>query len=320
MRLAQIPPTAYARDVLPQTAALWAAGRTFDAYAAQTKEVALSGYGRKSFNTVALYDDAGNLVASCKRYRRTFHLGKQRLAALGIGAVFTPPQWRGRGYATAMLAMVLDEARAGGTDAAYLFSDIHPAFYATLGFVECPSRAISLRAESLSPSRITVANATATDQSGIRRCFESCERTRPWGFTRTPLVWEWIGLRIKHGSEHPAGSFVQLVVRKNKDVIAYVFGVRDARHDVFVLDEYGYADLEGRGRVPALIRGAAGDLQRIAGWLPPEGMRDLLPRGSVRRRKGAIMMIAPLTAAGKKLLGRATAPSAGDGVWATDHI
>jgi hypothetical protein len=247
-------------------------------------------------------------------------LGDRQLAAVGIGAVFTPPEQRGRGYASAMLAMVLDEARAAGNDLAYLFSDIHPAFYAQLGFIELPSRSLSVRADSLTSTRIAVSGIEKADWAGVRRCFERGEQTRPWGFLRSPLVWDWIALRQAQGSEHPTGAFVRLAVRRGKTIIAYVMGVRDPKSDAFILDEYGFSDLEGRGRVPSLIRSAAGDLQRIAGWLPPEGMRDLLPRGSVRRRKGAILMMAPLSALGKKLIARATAPAAGDGVWATDHI
>ena len=320
MKLVELSPAAYAREVLPQTAALWAGGRDFQTYAAHTKAVAGSSYGKKYFRTLALTDETGAVLASCKRYERTLHFGERSLKAAGIGAVFTAPARRGGGYATAMLAMVLDAARADGFDVAYLFSDIHPAFYAQLGFVELGSRSISLRADSLSAARTPVSPIGDADRAAVRRCFERTEALRPWGFVRTPVVWDWIALRIRQGSEHPAGAFVQLGVRRGKSVIAYVMGVRDPQRDAFVLDEFGFADLEGRGRVASLIRSAAGDLRRVTGWLPPEGVRDLLPRGSVRRRSGAIFMMVPLSAAGKKLVERASSPSAGDGVWATDHI
>lgn len=320
MKLVELSAAAYAREVLPLTAGLWAAGRDFATYAAHTKAIAAGTYGKKYFRTLALTDETGAVLASCKRYERTLHFGERKLTAVGIGAVFTPPQRRGGGYATAMLAMVLDAARAAGHDAAYLFSDIHPAFYAQLGFVELPSRSISLRADSLSAARAPVSPIAASDAAAVRRCFERTEALRPWGFVRAPVVWDWIALRNRQGSEHPSGAFVQLGIRRGKSIIAYVMGVRDPQRDAFVLDEFGFADLEGRGRIPALIRSAAGDLRRITGWLPPEGVRDLLPRGSVRRRTGAIFMMAPLSSAGKKLAERASAPSAGDGVWATDHI
>ena len=51
-----------------------------------------------------------------------------------------------------MLGALLDDERAAGRDVAFLFSDIHPAFYERLGFITLPSRAISLRATSLDGS------------------------------------------------------------------------------------------------------------------------------------------------------------------------
>ena len=55
--------------------------------------------------------------------------------------------------ATAMLAAFLDAELANGTDLAYLFSDIRPSFYQTLGFVKVPSRAFTLRADALTTER-----------------------------------------------------------------------------------------------------------------------------------------------------------------------
>ncbi|MDQ6930699.1 MAG: GNAT family N-acetyltransferase [Candidatus Eremiobacteraeota bacterium] len=319
MELNAIPFPVYARDVLPLTKGLWAGQRDFETYVAQTGEIAASGYGKKFYQTLGLYEGR-RLVASCKRYERTLHLGEQLLRAIGIGAVFTPADLRGSGYASVMLAMLLDEARANGAHVAYLFSDIHPSFYAQIGFAELPSRAISLRADSLARSRITVANAQASDWTGIRRCYDSGEKERAWGFTRAPLVWNWIRLRREHGSEQPGGTPVQLVIRSGSRVIAYVLGARDIKRDALIVEEYGFASLEGRARIPALLRSAAGDLRRVVGWLPPQNARELLPRGSVRKRKDAILMMAPLSALGKKLLATATTSATLDGVWSADHI
>ena len=61
-------------------------------------EVAASPYGSKRFRTVGLHVD-GRLVCSFKRYERELRCGDRTLRAFGIGAVFTPPEERGRGYA-----------------------------------------------------------------------------------------------------------------------------------------------------------------------------------------------------------------------------
>lgn len=319
MRLASIPFDEYAREVLPQTAELWAGRRDLASYVAQNAEIAGSGYGRRNFATVGFYDGA-RLVASIKRYARIVHFGSQRLRAVGIGAVFTPPPYRGRGYASAMLALLLDESRAAGCDLAYLFSDIRPAFYADIGFTALPSRAISLRADGLSGSRVEVRRLEESDWTGVRRCYDLAERARSWGFVRTPLIWEWIRLRMRHGSEHQNGVQTNLVVRRGRGVAAYVIGVRAPEHDAYILEEFGFADVAAAALVPPLLRSAAGDLRRVTGWNPPEGAREVLGKASVRKRKDATLMAAPLTPAGKKWLAGAAAPKSGDGVWSTDHI
>jgi predicted N-acetyltransferase YhbS len=319
MRLEPLDAHAYVRSVLPLTAALWAGERSFDRYVEHTLEIATSGYARRHYRTMGFYDGDA-LVASFKRYERTLMHDGERLNAAGIGAVYTPPAYRGRGYASAMLATELDRSRDAGVDVAFLFSDIRPGFYEAIGFRQLPSRSISLRSDTLSPARIEVARLEERDWTGVARCFEISERRRSWSFVRTPLVWSWLRLRMRHGSEHPGGVETNLVVRRGRAIAAYVLGVRAPQHDAFVLDEFGFCDAEAAQLVPALLRSAAGDLRRVTGWLPPEFARAMLPRAAVRKRSSAIFMAAGLSAAGKRWLELASAPSAGDGVWSTDHI
>jgi len=317
--LTLIAPEKYARQVLPLTAPLWANGRTFDAYVSQTLELARTEYGKKHYQTFGLREGK-EIVASFKRYERIAWLRSNRLAGIGIGAVFTPPDFRGRGYASAMLAAGLDEAKSQRFDFAYLYSDIHPQFYKALGFVELPSRLISFRADALSQKRIDVATLSPKDWPGVRRCFDATQARRDWGFERGPAFWKWLQTRIAHGSEHARGEAARLVVRRGRTIAAYVLGQREPRHDAYVLDEFGFAADKDRELVAPLLRAAAGDLRRITGWLPPDNVRSLLPRGSVRKRKDAVLMIAPLSAWGKKFLDRAKTTGAADGVWSTDHI
>jgi predicted N-acetyltransferase YhbS len=316
MRLREIPPDLYAREVLPLTAELWAGRRSFDEYVAQTLEVARSPYGRRYYRTVGLYD-GGTLVASFKRYERSVHDGPRRHRAFGIGAVFTPSALRGRGYASVMLALALDRARTEKYDLAYLFSDIRPEFYTALGFRRLPSREISLRADALPSSRLDPARLTERDWSSIRRTFERCEERI--GFSRSDSVWQWIRARMRNGSEHAAGDETNLIARRGSRIAAYVLGVRAPERDAYIVDEYGFADESASETVPALLRAAAGDLRRIVGWLPPDSARRLLPKGTVKQRKRAIFMMLALSAAGENALRRA-ANVAGDFCWPTDHI
>ncbi len=186
LRLEELPAHVYAHQILPLTEPVWALGRTFDVYRAQTLELAHTTYGRRHFRTFALVDDDSAPLASFKRYERDARTGTERLRAIGIGAVFTPREYRGQGYASAMLGLALDCARSEGFDFAYLFSDIYPQFYKDLGFVELPSRSISLRADRLRGDRITVHALSERDWPEVRRCFSACDEERGFGLTRSP--------------------------------------------------------------------------------------------------------------------------------------
>ena len=317
--LVRIDADRYAQEVLPMTASLWAGERDLDTYVRQTLELAHSGYGRRHFSTVGLFD-SGRLLASCKCYVREIVHGERTLKALGVGAVHTPEHFRRRGYASTMLAMVMDREHERGTDLLYLFSDIAPAFYELLGFRGFPSRAISIRADDLPRARMPLKHATTDDRAAIRRCFSRHERMRPWSFKRTPLFWEWLYLRMRHGSEHPGGDSLTFVLREGSRVDAYLCGARSPSHDAFIIDEIGLRDERQVEMLAPLLRAAAGDLRRIVGWLPPEPIRAWLPRGSVRRRKDAIFMVAPLTSAAHAWARSAHNDSSGDALWSTDHI
>ncbi|MDQ2872119.1 MAG: GNAT family N-acetyltransferase [Candidatus Eremiobacteraeota bacterium] len=317
MKLQQLDAQSYAREVLPQTAGLWANGKDLESYVAQWAEIAESPYGKRHFRTMGFFD--GNaLVASFKRYERAIQFGNARLRAFGIGAVFTPPASRGRGYASAMLAMMLDESRRAGADLAYLFSDIHPQFYKGIGFVELPSRSISIRADALDNGRIGVEVLAERDWTAVRKCFDALASGSSWSFERSPIVWDWIRLGMRYA--HVDGQPAHLILRRGRSVVAYVLGQREPAHDCYVVDEFGYADDAAAAEIPRLLRGAAGDLRRITGWLPPQRARELLPRGSVRKRTGAILMAAALSPKGDALVEQARVPSPSDPVWSTDHV
>jgi predicted N-acetyltransferase YhbS len=318
MRLREIPPEAYASQVLPLTAPLWAGGRDARDYARHTLEVARSPYGRRYYRTIGLYDGKA-LVASFKRYERSLREGASRLRALGFGAVFTPPEYRGRGYASVMLATALDEARKQGYEIAFLFSDIRPQFYAALGFRTLPSRRFSLRADALPALRLPVAALETRDWERVVPLFEENERRRPAAFVRSRTVWQWIRLRMAQHSEQPSGDVTNLVLRRGRTIAAYVIGVRSPQRDEYFLEELGFND-DAAADVPALLRAAAGDLRRVAGWLPPLAARRPLSRLTVRKRERAILMMAPLGARGARMLAGLFARANEEFAWSADHV
>jgi predicted N-acetyltransferase YhbS len=318
MRVAPLSADAYVRDVLPHSAAMWSGSRSYDEYVDDFRRLSESGFGKRRFRTLGFVAD-GAIVTSCKRYQRELRCGERVLRAAGIGAVFTPDEHRGRGYATAFLGALLDAERAAGTDLVFLFSDIHPAFYERLGFVRLPSRAIVLRADALPHARINARTLGDDDWPAIERCFAAHEALRPFALTRPPLVWEWVRLLALRRD----ASSIRLGIVRGRRLVAYVLGRRYPDADSFTLDECAYADDEAAALLPALVRGAAGDLRKVTGWLPPAPARDLLPRGAVRARTSAITMMLPLSSAARTAW-RAQATRIGgaatDPVWNADHI
>lgn len=308
----------YVRLVLPETAALWAGRRDFCTYVAHSLDVAHSGYGRRHYRAFGLYDGK-QMVASFKRYERAAHLGTLRVRAYGIGAVFTLPEYRGRGYASAMLGAALDDSRAGGYDLAFLFSDIAAQFYAPLGFVALPSREFSLKADTLPSRRLTPHALGDGDWAGVERCFALGEGARAFGFLRTPLVWEYIRLRLLQGAAIMSGTPASFALQRGHRVVAYVLGMRIPERDSYVVDEFGYADDETAQTMPALLRAAAGDLRRIVGWLPPAA-RSALPAARVRKRKHAVFMALPLTPNGKRFVAALSTSGNTDPCWHADHV
>lgn len=321
MMLAAISPDDYAREVLPESFGLWGARRTFDRYVGDFHAVAGSAYGKRRQFTVGIRSGE-RIVCSCKLYERELRWGELILRATGIGAVFTHPEERGRGYASAMLGALLDEERAAGHDLAFLFSDIHPAFYEKLGFAGLPSRIWTVRALSLDGSPAGGVPPETRDWAAIRRCFDALETQRPWAFRRTPLIWEWMRLKWNAPAEEGTQP-VTLAVRRGREVAAYAIGRRILAADTFVLDDFAFAGDEGRARLPALVRACAGDLRRISGWLPPPLAREALPRGSVRARKDALLMLLPLSRPARtwwKATREESLAARWDAVWAADHL
>jgi GNAT superfamily N-acetyltransferase len=319
IRLEILGPADYAREVLPHSRTLWAGARTFEEYVAEFHATASSGWGRRRFRTIGLRY-GGALVASCKRYERALRCGARTYRAAGIGAVFTPDALRGRGYATALLGAVLDAERDGGTDLAYLFSDIHPAFYERLGFIALPSRSMTLRADLLDAGRVEVAVLGDGDQPAMRRVFAALDARRPFAFVRTPLDWEW--QRLRGASHEHWGGTVRLGVRRGRSLAAYVTARRIPTSDAVVVDEFAFARDDDRPLIAPLLRAAAGDLRTIRGWLPPAVAREGLPRGAVRTRADAIAMVIPLSAAFRSALRARSAErrDRADPCWSSDQV
>ena len=93
---------------------VWHEGLTRRAYAQWNRAQLLTPWGRERLQRLALVDASGDVLATLKRYRYEIRLDGRAGWMCGIGALFTPPDRRGLGYATDLVERVLEEARRDG--------------------------------------------------------------------------------------------------------------------------------------------------------------------------------------------------------------
>ena len=129
--------------ILRDTYPIWGGGLTYDAYASFQAGQRRTTWGAAHIERVVL-QDGSRALASAKRYDLTARIDGRIRRVLGIGAVFTPRELRGRGAASALIAHLVDAANTDGYEFALLFSDIGPSLYERLDFVPMPLEAATL--------------------------------------------------------------------------------------------------------------------------------------------------------------------------------
>jgi GNAT superfamily N-acetyltransferase len=126
---------------------IWNEGLSERAYSQWNAAQLRTPWGRTHLQRLALVDDAGRLLATAKRYRYRMRLDGRAGWMSGIGAVFTPPLQRGKGYASQLIEQLLEIERKEGALLAGLFSEIGATFYERLGFTPVPIDEVTVRVE-----------------------------------------------------------------------------------------------------------------------------------------------------------------------------
>ncbi|HEX7139235.1 MAG TPA: GNAT family N-acetyltransferase [Vicinamibacterales bacterium] len=131
-------------SILDATHTIWHDGLTRPAYSRLYAAHVAAPWGRRGLTRWALVD-RGEVLASAKIYMFNATLDGQTIRIAGFGAVFTLPAHRGRGAARELMTRLVDKVAAEGADAALLFSEIGPDYYARLGFFAVPLDDLSIR-------------------------------------------------------------------------------------------------------------------------------------------------------------------------------
>jgi len=124
--------------ILDQTFQIWNEGLSRPAYGQWNRAQVKTPWARSRLQRYASFDDDGRLLATAKQYRFDVRVGDREGWMCGIGAVFTPPEHRGRGHASALIEQLVFRAQRDGALLASLFSEIGTPFYERLGFTGVP--------------------------------------------------------------------------------------------------------------------------------------------------------------------------------------
>jgi hypothetical protein len=231
-------------------------------------------WGRSHLRRVAVVE-GDRAVASAKDYRFQAHVGGRLLSVLGIGAVFTPVELRGRGHARALIERLIAEARGDGCELALLFSEIGAAYYERLGFRALPRPSYEIdvpRGRGGAPAMLVrsgapsdfeaMADIAARDREGAAFALDRPADLIAFGVARRRLL---AGLG-------PAGlrDVEFFVAEEAHRAVAYVVLTRGPAGRV--LEDCGDRDPAG-ARAGAILqvlaaRDPADSPGRLRGWLP----------------------------------------------------
>ena len=131
-------------EILDHTFPIWNEGLSRTAYAQWNHAQLRTPWGRRHLQRFASIDAEGRVLATAKQYRFDVRVGDRDGWMCGIGAVFTPPERRGSGYASTLVEELVVRAGREGASLAGLFSEIGSEFYARLGFASVPLDEVTL--------------------------------------------------------------------------------------------------------------------------------------------------------------------------------
>jgi GNAT superfamily N-acetyltransferase len=132
-------------QVLRRTHKIWSGGLSYFDYQTYFANQKNSTWGRH-LELYGLVDENSKVLSSAKLYRLNARYRQKPLSLAGIGAVFTAPEERGKGYAAKLISSLVDAVDQ--FDGALLFSDIGADFYNRLGFFHMGSAAFNLTLKS----------------------------------------------------------------------------------------------------------------------------------------------------------------------------
>ena len=269
------PTAAILSQIYDETWPIWSDGIDRGNYERFNRAQMSTPWGRTRLDRLALVD-GDILLASAKRYRLTLRVAGEDVACLGIGAVFTPPDLRGRGHAAALIERMIEDAAAEGAGIALLFSEIDPAYYARLGFEQVPigEATLALRPQKREGApAILMRGGDDRDIDNIASMHEARAARYAFSLARTPdYVRHAISKRRLLAAFGASGlrHVEYFITEEGGNAVAYIVVTRGP--EGHVLEEWGDRDPTG-ARVGAMLqvlvaRTPAEGAVNLRTWLP----------------------------------------------------
>jgi predicted N-acetyltransferase YhbS len=266
------------RAILDETHKIWSEGLTPAAYQRYYTAQLATSWGGRGLRRYALVDGS-RVLASAKLYTFDAVLDGAPIRVAGLGAVFTQPEYRGRGAARDLIARLLEHAAADAVDLALLFSEIGPDYYARLGFDAIPTSVETVRvteSERRGAPATLVRSGDDRDLDAVARIGESRAGAFRFHLTRDRdlIHYALAKKRLLTGLGPPGLREVQFfVAEEGASAVAYVLLTlkRDGAPE-WTLEECGDRDSSG-ARVGAILqtliaRDPAEARIPIKTWLP----------------------------------------------------
>ena len=288
----------YLEQILQDTYPLWNDALAPERYARFWEAQLRTPWGSAHLDRVALID-AGQVVCSAKRYDLSARIEGRIRRVLGIGAVFTTPQKRGRGLSLRLLEALLDAAEAEGFEYALLFSEIDPSFYQRLDFVPVPvlESRLDVRRKGGSPAVLvragedrdipSVAEMSARRAEGARFALDRSEDWIRYGIAKR---------RLLAGLGPPGLRDVEfLVTEEGHQAVAYI--VTMVHGNRWFIEDAGDRDPSG-ARLGAMLQAMIArtphlPAPEIRAWLPHDFTPPQVTRVQTQPIPG-VMMLRPL--------------------------
>jgi predicted N-acetyltransferase YhbS len=230
--------------ILDNTFPVWNEGLSREAYGKWNAAQLRTPWGRERLHRFALLDDDGTLLASAKRYRFDVRLAGRPMQMAGIGAVFTPVDERGRGHASRLIELLLEQERQEGVALASLFSEIGERFYQRLGFTLVPLEEVDVEVTHKHGSPAMLVRAgDERDLPAIAAMHEKRSADAPFALRRGPALIQYAlsKKRLQSGLGPPGLRQTEFYVAE-EGASAVAYAVISVNAAGWTLEEWGDRD------------------------------------------------------------------------------